>query len=253
MAQEPRDTSPTSRKRVLVVEDEADLATLVAYNLRNEGLDVAVAESAAGALAAVAGRAFDLIVLDLMLPDESGLEVCRKLKAAPATRDIPILIASARGQEVDRVVGLELGADDYVVKPFSVRELTLRVRAILRRKTPAVGGAGEAANATDVATFGVLTIDRTAHRVFVEGREVALTALELRLLVTLLERKNRTQTRDRLLLDVWQLNNPIESRTVDTHVKRLREKLGALAGTYIRTVRGVGYRFAESPDEPLGD
>ncbi|MBI2390557.1 MAG: response regulator [Deltaproteobacteria bacterium] len=230
-------------QRVLVVEDEKDLATVVAYNLRAEGLDVIVAENGEAALREATSRRLDLVVLDLNLPDISGLEVCRRLKANAATRDLPILIASARGEEVDRVVGLELGADDYVVKPFSVRELVLRVRAILRR---AEGGPPTA----DVVEFGCLKIDRAAHRVFVHDQEVQLTALELRLLTTLQERKNRTQSRDTLLIDVWQLNTPIESRTVDTHVKRLREKLGP-AASYIRTVRGIGYRFAESPDEPM--
>lgn len=229
--------------RVLVVEDERDLATVVAYNLRAEGLEVVVAGNGETALREASARRFDLVVLDLNLPDIGGLEVCRKLKASPTTRDIPILIASARGEEVDRVVGLELGADDYVVKPFSVRELVLRVRAILRR-------AEASGPPSDVVEFGCLKIDRAAHRAFVNDQEVQLTALEFRLLTTLHERKNRTQARDTLLLDVWQLNTPIESRTVDTHVKRLREKLGP-AASYIRTVRGVGYRFASSPDEPM--
>jgi len=231
--------------RVLVVEDEKDLSTVMAYNLRAEGLEVVVVDLGESALREATSRRFDLVVLDLMLPDMSGLDVCRKLKTNAATKEIPILIASARGEEVDRVVGLELGADDYVVKPFSVRELVLRVRAILRRSEAAPPP-------SDVVEFGCLKIDRAAHRVFVTDQEVQLTALEFRLLTTLHERKNRTQARDTLLLDVWQLNTPIESRTVDTHVKRLREKLGA-AAPYIRTVRGVGYRFASSPDEPMGE
>ncbi len=231
--------------RVLIIEDEHDLATVIAYNLRADGLEVATAETGEAGLDLASKRRFDLVVLDLMLPDMSGLDVCRKLKAQASTKEIPILIASARGEEVDRVVGLELGADDYVVKPFSVRELVLRVRAILRRSE-------SQPPATEVVTFGVLRIDRGAHRVFVEDQEVQLTALEFRLLATLHERRNRTQARDTLLLDVWQMNTPVESRTVDTHVKRLREKLGA-AAAYIRTVRGVGYRFASTPDEPSAD
>jgi two-component system phosphate regulon response regulator PhoB len=231
--------------RVLIIEDEKDLSTVIAYNLRADGLEVVTVDTAEAGLREVHARRFDLVVLDLMLPDMSGLDVCRKLKAQSATRDLPILIASARGEEVDRVVGLELGADDYVVKPFSVRELVLRVRAILRR-------ADSAPPPNDTVEFGVLKIDRAAHRVFVNDAEVQLTALEFRLLTTLHERKNRTQGRDTLLLDVWQMNTPVESRTVDTHVKRLREKLGPAAG-YIRTVRGVGYRFASAPDEPGGD
>lgn len=231
--------------RVLVIEDEKDLSTVIAYNLRADGLEVVVCDTGEAGIREASSRRFDLVVLDLMLPDMSGLDVCRRIKSQAPTKEIPILIASARGEEVDRVVGLELGADDYVVKPFSVRELVLRVRAILRRSE-------SAPVPSDIVEFGVLRIDRGAHRVFVGDDEVQLTALEFRLLTTLHERKNRTQGRDTLLLDVWQMNTPVESRTVDTHVKRLREKLGAAAG-YIRTVRGVGYRFASSPDEPGGD
>lgn len=232
-------------QRVLIVEDERDLATVLAYNLRADGLEVATAETGAAAYREVQAKVPDLIILDLMLPDVSGLDVCRTLKANPQTRDVPIIIASARSEEVDRIVGLELGADDYVVKPYSVRELVLRVRIILRRTEPATP-------AVDLVRFGVLSIDRAAHRTFVNDQEVALTQLEFRLLTTLLERKNRTQSRETLLTDVWQLNSSIETRTVDTHVKRLREKLGPASG-YIRTVRGVGYRFASSPDEPQID
>ncbi len=229
--------------RVLVVEDEHDLATLLAYNLRADGLEVVTAETAADAYREIGRGSLDLIILDLMLPDASGLDIVRRVKAETSTRDIPIIIASARSEEVDRVVGLELGADDYVIKPYSVREVVLRARVILRRSDAA------SSTPSEVVEFGVLKIDRAAHRVFVNNAEVTLTALELRLLTTLLDRKNRTQSRDTLLLDVWQLNTAIESRTVDTHVKRLREKLGP-AAAYIRTVRGIGYRFASSPDEP---
>ena len=232
--------------KVLLVEDERDVATVLAFNLRAEGLEVVAVESAMEAFRALGAQKFDLIVLDLMLPDASGLDVCRRLRAEPKTRDIPILIASARGEEVDRIVGLELGAEDYVVKPYSVREVVLRARKLLRR-----GDTAAPASSNETVVFGALTIDRAAHRVFVEDVEVALTALEFRLLTTLLERKNRTQPRETLLLDVWQLNTAVETRTVDTHVKRLREKLG-VAASYIRTVRGVGYRFASSPDEPGG-
>jgi two-component system phosphate regulon response regulator PhoB len=228
--------------RVLIVEDERDLATVLAYNLRADGLEVATAETGAAAYREIQAKTPDLVILDLMLPDVSGLDVCRSLKANAQTRDVPIIIASARSEEVDRIVGLELGADDYVVKPYSVRELVLRVRVILRRTEPV-------ATAADMVRFGVLTIDRAAHRAFVNDQEIALTQLEFRLLTTLLDRKNRTQSREMLLTDVWQLNASIETRTVDTHVKRLREKLGS-AANYIRTVRGVGYRFASSPDEP---
>lgn len=177
-----------------------------------------------------------------MLPDMSGLDVCRKLKANAATEEIPILIASARGEEVDRVVGLSSAP----MTTSSSRSACGSWCSGCARSC-----ADSASRRADAVEFGCLKIDRAAHRVFVQEQEVQLTALEFRLLTTLHERKNRTQARDTLLLDVWQLNTPIESRTVDTHVKRLREKLGA-AAPYIRTVRGVGYRFASSPDEPMG-
>ncbi len=233
--------------RLLLVEDERDVATILAFNLRAEGFDVTAVETASDAFRQVAAQKFDLVILDLMLPDASGLDVCRRLRSDVQTREMPILIASARGEEVDRIVGLELGAEDYVVKPYSVREVVLRARKLMSRRET-----GPRAASGDSVSFGVLTIDRAAHRVFVEGKEVSLTALELRLLDMLLERKNRTQSRETLLMDVWQLNAAIETRTVDTHVKRLREKLG-VAASYIRTVRGIGYRFASSPDEPMGD
>jgi two-component system phosphate regulon response regulator PhoB len=233
-------------QRILIVEDEIDLATVVAYNLRADGFEVVSVGTASDAYRAISAQTIDLVLLDLMLPDATGLDVCRRLKNDAATRTIPIIIASARGDEVDRIVGLELGADDYLVKPFSMREIVLRARIILRRTEPA------SVSGNDIVEFGVLTVDRTAHRTFVEGSEIQLTQLELRLLTTLLERKNRTQSRERLLQDVWQLQGVIETRTVDTHVKRLREKLGSAAG-YIRTVRGIGYRFASAPDEPVGE
>ena len=235
--------------RLLLVEDERDVATILAFNLRAEGFDVTAVETASDAFRQVAAQKFDLVILDLMLPDASGLDVCRRLRSDVQTRETPILIASARGEEVDRIVGLELGAEDYVVKPYSVREVVLRARKLMSRREAGPRAPGTSA---DTVSFGVLTIDRAAHRVFVEGKEVSLTALELRLLDMLLERKNRTQSRETLLMDVWQLNAAIETRTVDTHVKRLREKLGN-AASYIRTVRGIGYRFASSPDEPMGD
>jgi len=228
--------------RVLIVEDEQDLASVMSYNLRADGFETARVDTVAGARHELGARRYDLVVLDLMLPDGSGLDVCRWIRAQGPLRDLPVLIASARSEEVDRIVGLELGAAYYLVKPFAVRELVLRVRSILRRTEPPP-------SREDLVEFGVLRVDRGAHRVFVEDQEVHLTTLEFRLLTTLLERRNRTQSRDMLLVDVWQLSARLDSRTVDTHVKRLREKLGAAAG-YIRTVRGIGYRFVGSPDEP---
>ena len=222
--------------RLLVVEDEVDLQEVLAYNLRRAGHEVLAALRGQEGLRLAREKRPALVLLDLMLPDLPGTEVCRALKADPATRAIPVVILTARGDEPDRVIGFELGADDYVVKPFSVRELVLRVEAVLRR--------GQ--RATAPSCFGALHIDRAAHRVRVSAREVELTALELRLLLALFDRRGRVQTRATLLDDVWGLEVEVTSRTVDTHVKRLREKLG-VAGGYIETVRGVGYRFAEAP------
>jgi two-component system, OmpR family, phosphate regulon response regulator PhoB len=230
--------------RVLIVEDEPDLVRIVEFNLQSAGFETHTVLRASEVLQAVQTVRPDIILLDLMLPDGSGMDVCRALKSAPATKHIPVVMVTARGEEIDRVVGFEIGADDYVVKPFSVRELILRVRAILRRIELEQSGAPS----DDVVTFGVLKVDHTAHRVYVENVEIVLTALEFRLLTTLIERRNRVQSRDTLLSDVWGIHVHVETRTVDTHVKRLREKLGA-AGEYVHTVRGVGYRFASNPED----
>ena len=230
--------------RVLVVEDERDLQEVIGYNLRELGYDVVVSERGAPAPGLAVEQRPDLVLLDLMLPDISGLEVCRSLKSNPATRTIPVVMVTAKNAEVDRVVGFELGADDYVVKPFSVRELLLRVQAVLRRSQPAP--AAPAPLSTPAITFGRLRIDRDAPNVQVDDREVSLTALELRLLCTLYERRNRVQSRAVLLDDVWCVSGENATRTVDTHVKRLREKLGP-AGAYIETIRGIGYRFIGAP------
>jgi two-component system phosphate regulon response regulator PhoB len=227
--------------RILVVEDERDLQKVLKFNLEQAGYEVIQAFGGEEGLRLARQHRPDMVLLDLMLPDLSGTEVCKALRADAGTRNVPIVMLTARGEEIDRVLGFELGADDYVVKPFSVRELLLRIRAVLKRGH---GGPGDA----PLLTFGRLTVDRDAHRVWVDGREVGLTALELKLLLTLHDRRNRVQTRTTLLDDVWGISAEIETRTVDTHVKRLREKLGA-AGDYIETVRGVGYRFAEAPDD----
>jgi two-component system phosphate regulon response regulator PhoB len=221
--------------RVLIVEDERDLSRVVAYNFQKEGFDVVVAFTGEQALRAMKEERFDLVLLDLMLPDISGIEVCKKLKGNQQTAQIPVVMVTAKGEEVDRIVGFELGADDYVVKPFSVRELILRARSILRR-------ADVSAQAPERFELGKLRVDRAAHRVWVEGKEVTLTALELRLLVMLYDRRGRVQSRELLLDEVWGTDTDVTSRNVDTHVKRVREKLGP-AGEYIETVRGVGYRF----------
>jgi two-component system, OmpR family, phosphate regulon response regulator PhoB len=228
--------------RILVIEDERDLQKVLEFNLGQAGHEVFTSLAGRPGLQLARERHPDLVILDLMLPDLAGTEVCRALKRDPATQDIAVLMLTAKGEEVDRIVGFELGADDYVVKPFSVRELLLRIDAIVRRK------AKTDKQAEKPLEFGRLRIDREAHRVWVNEAEVELTALEFKLLVTLFERKNRVQSRSSLLSDVWGIEADVATRTVDTHVKRLREKLGT-AGDYVETVRGVGYRFAETPGE----
>jgi two-component system phosphate regulon response regulator PhoB len=225
--------------RLVVIEDEKDLQKVLEFNLRQAGHDVFMALRGREGLQLAREHRPDLVLLDLMLPDLAGTEVCKALKQDPSTRDTAVLMLTAKGEEVDRIVGFELGADDYVVKPFSVRELLLRIDAILRRSK------GEPST-EDLTDFGCLRIDRGAHRVWVEEHEIELTALEFKLLTNLFERKNRVQSRAALLDDVWGIAADITTRTVDTHVKRLRQKLGS-AGDYIETVRGVGYRFADSP------
>jgi two-component system phosphate regulon response regulator PhoB len=226
---------------ILIVEDEPDLVSMLEYNLEKEGYQTRSAlDGARGLELAVKEPIPDLVLLDLMLPDISGTEVCRVLRQQESTRDVPIVMVTAKGEEVDRVVGFELGADDYVVKPYSVRELMLRVRAVLKRGRPT------ALDANARTVFGSLVVDTEAHRVWVNDEDIVLTALEFKLLVTFLGRRGRVQSRDRLLDDVWGYQVAITTRTVDTHVKRLREKLGA-AGHYIETVRGVGYRMRDEP------
>src|SRR5688500_10521486 len=227
---------------VLVIEDEVDLASTLEYNLKTEGYQPRVAHTAKQGLdAASIDPLPDVIVLDLMLPDLPGTEVCRRLRENDRTRDIPIIMCTAKGSEIDRVVGFEVGADDYVVKPYSVRELLLRVRALLRR-------AQKSEAEPELLRFGRLRVDRESHRAWVDDKEIALTALEFRLLYAFMSRRGRVQTRDALLSDVWGIEADVTTRTVDTHVKRLREKLGD-AGAYIETLRGVGYRFKDQPEE----
>ncbi len=225
--------------KLLVIEDEPDVRSVIEYNLALAGHEVVVAGDGRQGLRLAREIRPDLVLLDLMLPDLSGIEVCRALKDDQELRGTPVLVVSALGEEIDRVVGFELGADDYVTKPFSVRELVLRVRAILRRHANSDGGAA-------CVVFGSLRIDREAHRVWVAGDEVSLTALEFKLLLTMYERRDRVQSRDALLDQVWGSEFRISPRTVDAHVKRLREKLGTARG-YVETVRGIGYRFAGVP------
>ena len=227
--------------RILVIEDEKDIQDVLAYNLAQAGHKVQIASRGDEGLRFARERKPDLILLDLMLPDLPGTEVCKQLRSQPSMKDVKIVMLTAKGEEIDRVVGFELGADDYIVKPFSVRELVLRIQAVLRR------AAGEE-QPQPMLEFGILRVDREAHRAWVDSKEVELTALEFKLLVMLHDRRNRVQTREALLQDVWAIDADSTTRTVDTHVKRLREKLGE-AGEYIETVRGVGYRFADSPSQ----
>jgi two-component system phosphate regulon response regulator PhoB len=226
--------------RILVVEDEPDLQKVLGYNLKQAGYEVLSALTGGEGLRQVREKQPDLVLLDLMLPDLSGTEVCKAIRFDPKSKAIPVLMLTAKGEEIDRVLGFELGADDYVVKPFSVRELLLRIAAVLRR-------AQSESHGDSSFRFGVLRVDSDAHRVWVADREVELTSLEFKLLTTLYERRNRVQERSVLLEDVWQMDSGITTRTVDTHIKRLREKL-TQAGDYIETVRGVGYRFADKPE-----
>jgi two-component system phosphate regulon response regulator PhoB len=222
--------------RVLVIEDEQDLGSLLEYNLRADGHEAEVARTGAAGISRAKSWKPDVILLDLMLPDISGAEVARLLREGAGPRT-PLIMVTARGEEADRVKGLELGADDYVVKPFSVKELLLRVKNVLRRtgEAPAVSKAAPLAR-------GDIALDVDRHEVLVSGKPVVLTALEFRLLKTFLERPGRVQTRETLLSDVWGIDAEITTRTVDTHIKRLREKLGP-AGDVIETIRGVGYKL----------
>ena len=226
---------------VLVVDDERDLLSLLDFNLRTAGFETILAATGEEAISALSRRVPDLVLLDVMLPGISGTEVCRRIKRDERTRDVPVLMLTARGDEVDRIVGFELGADDYVTKPFSVRELILRLRAVLRRSSSARSG-------EPPAPVGPIRVDVDAHRCFVDGAEVELTPLEFRLLTTFMARTGRVQSREQLLSDVWEMSSEIETRTVDTHVKRLREKLGS-GRDLLETVRGVGYRLVAPEDK----
>lgn len=228
---------------ILVVEDEPDINKTVSYNIANEGLKPLSALNLTEAESYISSNNISLIILDLMLPDGSGLDFCKKLKSSNAYNDIPIIIVTAKDDEVDKVVGFELGADDYVTKPFSVRELMLRIKAILKRNSKDM----TQNTSSKIETFGILSINEDSHEVFINDDEIILTALEFKLLKHLLDRRGRVQTRDQLLSDVWGYSAHITTRTVDTHVKRLREKMGVM-GKHVQTIRGVGYRFSRNPD-----
>jgi two-component system phosphate regulon response regulator PhoB len=228
--------------KVHVIEDEPDIRKTLEYNLTREGFEVYGCGSIKEAKKLIENPNFSIILLDLMLPDGSGLDLCREVKSDSTTQDIPIIILTAKDDEVDKVVGFELGADDYVTKPFSVRELILRVKAILKRNNKTVSTPLEINR-----NFGSLKMDIESHEVFIDDEEVVLTALEFKLLNQLVERRGRVQTRDQLLSDVWGYSADITTRTVDTHIKRLREKLGTM-GKYVQTIRGVGYKFSRTPE-----
>jgi two-component system phosphate regulon response regulator PhoB len=230
-------SNKAANKRILVADDEPDVLQLVSGNLKNAGYNVLKAEDGLTALNQARDTLPSLIVLDLMLPEMSGLEVCKVLKKEPATSQIPIIMLTAKAEEVDRIVGLELGADDYITKPFSPRELVLRVKSVMRR-------AASAGEFSDQLSLGDIRIDRSRYAITIGGKPVDFTATEFKLLALLIERRGRVQSRDTLLNDVWGYESAIDTRTVDTHIRRLREKLGKSADC-IETIRGFGYRVTE--------
>ncbi len=246
-----------SERRVLVVEDEPDLTELLTFNLQAGGYKVETANTGARALVEIDTFLPDVVLLDLMLPDMLGTEICRRIRAQADRNQPAVIMLTAKGEEIDRVVGFEVGADDYVVKPFSMRELLLRVNACFRSSVPAAVGsvAGQPAGAPDAVAGGAerrrkylvgpLTIDVDGHHVFVDGKEIHLSVIEMRLLTYLVEHRGRLCSRDDLLEDVWGYKPDVSTRTVDTHIKRLRDKLGA-AGPLLETVRGVGYRLSDA-------
>lgn len=225
------------KAKILVVDDEPDALELIDVNLRAAGFEVILADDGREALQKARAIMPDLIVLDVMLPETDGLEVCKTLRRENATARIPIIMLTARAAEMDRVLGLELGADDYITKPFSPRELILRVRNLLERASTGV-------KKNEQIRLGNLVIDQPRHRVTHMGKALELTATEFKLVTVLAERRGRVQSREQLLRDVWGYETPIDTRTVDTHMRRLRDKLGP-AAKYLDTVRGVGYRFLE--------
>ena len=227
--------------KILVIEDEPDIRKTLEYNLSREGHEVAVCGTLQEAKKLLE-PSLSLLVLDLMLPDGSGLDLCREIKKNSLLSNIPIIILTAKDDEVDRVVGFELGADDYVTKPFSVRELILRIKAVLKR-----GEVNKPELVEVERQFGDLSIDVDSHEVHVNSELVVLTALEFKLLKQLVDRRGRVQSRDQLLSDVWGYSSEVTTRTVDTHIKRLREKLGPM-GKYVQTIRGIGYKFSRTPE-----
>ena len=222
-------------KKIYIVEDEPDIRETISYNFSQEGFKVHEFSDAESCLKKIEIQKPDLLILDLMLPGMSGLDLCKYIRSKNELNMISIIMLTAKSEEVDRILGFELGADDYVTKPFSIRELILRVKVILKKNT-------EIAHMSELIEFGPISLNLDAHEVIVENNEINLTTLEFKLLKHLIERKGRVQTRDQLLGDVWGYSSEVTTRTVDTHIKRLREKLGNV-GKYIQTIRGVGYRL----------
>ena len=222
-------------QQIFVVEDEPDIRETISYNLTQEGFKVFQFSDAESCLSKLKKQKPDLLILDLMLPGMSGLDMCKYIKSEQQLKMISIIMLTAKSEEVDRILGFELGADDYVTKPFSVRELILRVKVLLKKNSEMIDDSA-------LITFGSISLNLDAHQVMIENNEINLTALEFKLLNHLIQRKGRAQTRDQLLGEVWGYNTEVTTRTVDTHIKRLREKLGDV-GKYIQTIRGVGYRL----------
>lgn len=226
-----------TKDKVLIVEDDKNISKLVRYNLEKAGFDCESTITGEDALLVLDKHAVDLIVLDIMLPKMDGIETCKRIKQEQLWANIPIIMLTAKGEEIDRVLGFELGVDDYMVKPFSPRELVLRVKAVLKRKAPS----GDLKN---VLKVGAIEVDVARHKVLADNIKVVLTSMEFKLLLLLMQRKGRVQSRDQLLETVWELNSDVTTRTVDTHIKRLRQKLGA-SGRLVETVRGHGYRITD--------
>ncbi|MBF0622014.1 MAG: response regulator transcription factor [Magnetococcales bacterium] len=230
-----------TKDRILIIEDEQDLITTLEYNLKREGYDTTSSLTGEDGLRHALTEPYpDLVLLDLMLPGIYGVEVCRRIRENVHTSAIPVLILTAKGEEIDKVIGFEVGADDYVVKPFQLRELLLRIRAILRRTKP------EKKIEKHQIKFGLLTVDHDAHQTWVQGQEVSLTHTEFKMLCTFMARPGQVKSREKLLNEIWGSDTFVQTRTVDAHVKCLREKLGD-AGKYVETIWGVGYRFCAHP------
>lgn len=225
------------KERILIVEDDINISQLVKYNLEKIGYKCILSSTGEEALKILDKVPIDLIILDILLPEMDGFEVCRKIRQNKDISNLPIIMLTAKGEEIDRIVGLELGADDYVVKPFSPRELVLRIKTILKR--------GKISDLdSEVLKAGILKVNISKYKVTINNNIIELTPMEFKLLVILLKRKGHVQSREVLLSDVWDIASDVTTRTIDTHIKRLREKLEE-AGKLIETVRGLGYRFSE--------